>query len=61
ANFIFVKHPDFDAEKIFLALREKGILVRYFKKPRIDQYLRITIGTQEEMEKLIKEVQNIVK
>lgn len=61
ANFIFVKHPDFDAEKIFLALREKGILIRYFKKPRIDQYLRITIGTQEEMEKLIKEVQNIVK
>lgn len=61
ANFLFVKHPLYDAQKLFLKLREKGILVRYFKKPRIDQYLRITIGTQVEMEKLIKEVQKIVK
>ncbi|MEG0275912.1 MAG: histidinol-phosphate transaminase [Coprobacillus sp.] len=61
ANFIFVKHPIYDAEKLFLELREKGILVRYFKKPRIDQYLRITIGTQKQMEELIKVIKELNK
>jgi len=52
-NFLFVTHPDYDAQTIYLALKEIGILVRYFgKKPRIDQYLRITIGTDEEMNAL---------
>lgn len=60
ANFIFVKHPCFDAEQLFLSLRESGILVRYFKKPRIDQYLRITIGTQAEMEILVKTVSQLL-
>lgn len=60
ANFIFVKHPHHDAEKLFMMLREKGILVRYFNKPRISQYLRITIGTQAEMECLIQELKTIV-
>lgn len=59
ANFIFIKHPDYDAQMIFHQLREKGILVRYFHKPRIDQYLRVTIGTQEQMEIFIKEIQKI--
>jgi histidinol-phosphate aminotransferase len=50
-NFVFVTHPDKDAEKIYLALKEQGILVRFFgsNKPRIGNYLRITIGTDEEM------------
>lgn len=60
ANFIFVKHPDHDAEMIFKQLREKGILVRYFHKPRIDQYLRITIGTQSQMETLIKTIKELI-
>ncbi|MFQ3186041.1 MAG: histidinol-phosphate aminotransferase [Marinomonas primoryensis] len=49
-NFVFVTHPEKDAEKIYLALKNQGILVRYFgNKPRIGNYLRITIGTNEEM------------
>ena len=54
ANFIFTSHPEIPAAELFAALREANIIVRYFKKPRIDNYLRITIGTQEDMEKLIK-------
>lgn len=48
ANFIFATHPDFPAEQLASDLREQAIIVRYFNKPRIDQYLRITIGTDSE-------------
>lgn len=51
-NFVFATHPKWNAEKLFVALREKDIYVRYFKQPRIDNYLRITIGTDEEMDRL---------
>ena len=53
ANFIFAAHPKYPARELFAALREAHIIVRYFDKPRIDNYLRITIGTQEEMQRLI--------
>lgn len=59
-NFIFAAHKDIPAEKIFLALKAKNIFVRYFNKPRINNYLRITIGTDEEMEKLVKAFKVIV-
>lgn len=59
-NFIFAKNPSLDAEKLFLALKEEGIFVRYFKKPIIDQYLRITIGTDEEMDKFIAFIRNYI-
>lgn len=50
ANFLFVTHPDYSAEDLFLALKESGIFVRHFKSPeRIRNYLRITIGTEDEM------------
>lgn len=52
ANFLFVTHPDYPAAELFAALREAHIFVRYFAKPRIDNYLRITIGTDEQMEAL---------
>lgn len=52
ANFLFVTHPDYPASELFAALREKHIFVRYFARPRIDNYLRITIGTDEQMEAL---------
>ena len=54
ANFIFAAHKTCPAKQIFEALRAKHIYVRYFAKPRIDNYLRITIGTREEMEQLIR-------
>ena len=63
ANFIFASHESVSAQEIFQALRQAHIYVRYFNRPRRDNYLRITIGTQEEMEKLIafleKYLQNI--
>ena len=52
ANFIFATHENIPAKEIFEALRGADIYVRYFNSPRIDNYLRITIGTKEEMEKL---------
>lgn len=53
-NFIFAKHESKKAEDIFKALREEGIYVRYFKKPRIDNYLRISMGTDEQMDKMLE-------
>lgn len=49
-NFLFATHETVPAKELFLALREQNIFVRYFEKPRIDNYLRITIGTDEEMD-----------
>lgn len=60
ANFIFTKHPKHDAAKLSAALREKHIIVRHFKLPRIDQYLRITIGTDEQCDALVKAIKEIL-
>lgn len=60
ANFIFVSHKTIDAKDIFEKLKEKGVLVRYFNKPRINQYLRISVGTDEEMEKLCEALKKII-
>lgn len=59
ANFIYISHPFIPAAEIFLKLREKGVLVRYFKAPRIDNYLRVTIGTDGEMDFFIKALKEI--
>lgn len=53
ANFLFVTHETCPAAELFAALKQEKIIVRYFKKPRIDNYLRITIGTDQEMDCLI--------
>ncbi len=60
ANFIFASPASMEAEKLFLQLKEKGLLVRYFNKPRISEYLRISIGTDKEMEALVKGVKDIL-
>lgn len=60
-NFIFAKHPECDGKEIYLKLKEKGILVRYFGKERIDRHIRITIGTKEQMCALIDALKEIVK
>lgn len=61
ANFIFARHKEIAAEDIFAALKQRNIYVRYFKKTRIDNYLRITIGTKEEMEQLMTALQEILQ
>lgn len=61
ANFIFAMHPDYDAKELFEALKAHGIYVRYWGSRRIEQYLRISIGTHKEMEALftfLKEYMN---
>ncbi|MEG1876956.1 MAG: histidinol-phosphate transaminase [Lachnospiraceae bacterium] len=52
-NFIFATHPGYAAQELWMALQKSHIYVRYFNKPRIDNYLRISIGTDEEMDALL--------
>lgn len=54
ANFIFARHPHQEAVQITAALRENAIIVRHFKLPRIEQFLRITIGTEAENQALVE-------
>ena len=62
SNFIFASHETIPAVELFEALREADIYVRYFKKPeRINNYLRISIGTQEEMEEFIAFLKQYIK
>ena len=56
SNFILVSKKDISAADLFNYLKEKNIFIRYFKLPRIDNHLRITIGTDEEMDILIKNI-----
>ena len=58
ANFIFATHKEVPAKEIFEALRANNIYVRYFNLPRIDNYLRISIGTDQEMEQLFAFLEN---
>lgn len=59
-NFIFTTNDNVNAEELFQYLKSKNILIRYFKKPKIDKYLRITIGLESEMEILLKEINNFL-
>ena len=60
ANFLFARHPQRDAAELAKALREKNIIVRHFKLPRIDQFLRITVGTDAECEALGEALKEII-
>lgn len=61
SNFIFAAHEKASASGLFEALKRQGIYVRYFKQPRLEYYLRITIGTDEEMEKLFAFLEGCLK
>jgi histidinol-phosphate aminotransferase len=54
SNFIFAKHNKIDAKELFIALKENNIFVRHFDAPKIKDYLRITVGTEKEMEVLLE-------
>lgn len=60
ANFIFVKHPDMGGFELYAALKKRGILVRHLNKPRIKDYLRITIGTPGQIETLVAAIRDIL-
>lgn len=58
ANFIFATHPKYDAKELFEAMKANGIYVRYWGSERIQQYMRITVGTREEMEEMFAFLRN---
>lgn len=60
ANFVFARHPQRDAGELAQALRDRAIIVRHFRLPRIDQHLRITIGTEAECKALIEALKEIL-
>ncbi len=60
ANFIFTRHPKHAGIKIYQALRDRGIIVRHFKSPRIEEFLRITIGTDEQSHELVAALKEIL-
>ena len=59
-NFLFAKHERLSGQEIYEALRKRGIYVRHWQKPRIGDYLRITMGTDEQMDALFKALQEIL-
>lgn len=59
-NFVFTTHETYPAERLYEALRQRNILIRYFKTKPIENYVRITIGTDEEMKQLIRAIEEII-
>ncbi|MEZ5534367.1 MAG: histidinol-phosphate transaminase [Thiolinea sp.] len=58
-NFLFVRPPNGRAEKLYQALKAQGVLVRYFNKSRINEYLRVTVGTDEEMDSFVAKLRQM--
>lgn len=61
ANFVFTRHPDHKGEALAKGLREQGVIVRHFNKPRISEFLRITVGTVEQNDALIVALKGLVR
>ena len=61
ANFLFAKHPKIGGKALYLALRERGILVRHFETPLLKDYNRITVGSADEMNALLAAIQMILE
>lgn len=59
-NFVFISHENIGAESLFNRLKKQGILVRYFNSERVHNYLRVSIGTDEEMDSLLDELKNML-
>jgi histidinol-phosphate aminotransferase len=60
ANFVLARQPERDAAELATALRDAGVIVRHFRQPRIDQYLRITVGTPEQNRRLIEVLKQLL-
>lgn len=59
-NFVFASHKSISGEELYNGLKANGVLVRFFNKPRLDKYLRITIGTREQMDALLAALDKII-
>lgn len=60
ANFIFTRHPDHSGAALAQALRERSIIVRHFAKPRIAEFLRITVGTEAQCAALVEALRELI-
>ena len=60
ANFIFAKHPSVDGGELYAALKARGVLIRHFDSPRISDFVRISIGTREQMQTLVDVVEKLL-
>lgn len=60
ANFVFASHPNYHAADIATKLRDEGVIVRYFNQPRINNYLRITVGTAAQQQQLYTYLEQII-
>ena len=60
-NFLFARHPAIAGEELYQALKEQKIFVRWFNQPRIKEYLRITVGTRAQMERLMTVLTTIIE
>ena len=61
SNFLFARSDRIDGAELYLGLKQRGILVRHFDKPRISAYVRITVGTREQMEALLRETKSMLE
>lgn len=61
ANFVFVKHPSYDGERLYLELKKRGVLIRHFTKERIKDYNRITVGTKEQLDVLLRHIKELLE
>lgn len=59
-NFLFAEHPAVSGERMYQELKDRGILVRHFDRPRIRSFIRITIGDRKEMEEFLRQVEAIL-
>ena len=60
ANFVFASYPEIPGRNLYLGLKERGVLVRYFDKPRLYGYVRITIGTKEQLDILLDNIKALI-
>lgn len=60
-NFFFARHPAISGEDLYLELKKRGVLIRHFNVERIKDYNRITIGTPEQMDRLVEEIKAILE
>ena len=61
ANFVFAKHHDLDGEQLYLALKNRGVLIRHFTLDRIKDYNRITVGTRGQLDTLLSNIKDILE
>ena len=61
ANFVFARHPKLDGEGLYLELKKRGVLIRHFNRERIKDYNRITVGTKEQLDILLRHIREILE